>query len=85
MRHTFVSDNASGVHPEILAALVAANEGHAHGYGDDPWTRRLEARVRDVFGEDATVYPVFGGTGANVLALRALTRRVDAVGGRAGG
>ena len=79
MRHTFVSDNASGVHPEILAALVAANEGHAHGYGDDPWTRRLEARVRDVFGEDATVYPVFGGTGANVLALRALTRRVDAV------
>ncbi|MCU1553634.1 MAG: threonine aldolase, partial [Arthrobacter sp.] len=31
----FASDNYSGVHPEVLAALAAANEGHQVSYGED--------------------------------------------------
>lgn len=75
----FLSDNASGVHPRVLAALTAANEGHVPSYGADPLTAALEERARDVFGPDATIFPVFNGTGANVIAVQALLQRWDAV------
>ena len=38
LSHTFASDNTSGVHPDVMAALAAANTGHAIAYGDDAWT-----------------------------------------------
>jgi len=75
----FLSDNASGVHPKVLAAIAAANEGHVPSYGADPLTEALQERVRDVFGPDATIFPVFNGTGANVVAVQALLQRWDAV------
>ena len=34
----FASDNNSGAHPEVLAAIAAANEGHVVAYGDDDYT-----------------------------------------------
>ena len=76
---TFVSDNASGAHPALLAALVAANEGHALAYGDDPWTKRATALLRDLLGDQAEVLFTFGGTGANVTALHTLVGPGDAV------
>jgi threonine aldolase len=76
---TFASDNAAGVHPDVLAALLAANEGHALAYGDDDLTRRAEARFGEVFGADASVFFVQGGTAANVLALSAALRPYEAV------
>jgi threonine aldolase len=72
-RRGFASDNHAGVHPEVLAAIAAANEGHAGSYGADPWTARAEERFREHFGPVAQAYPVFNGTGANVLCLEALT------------
>ena len=45
----FCSDNASGAAPEILRALEAANDGWAMLYGEDDWTRRLQAQVQEVF------------------------------------
>ena len=75
----FASDNHAGALPEALAAIAAANEGHAHSYGDDDWTRRAEARFRAHFGEQARAFFVFNGTGANVVALRALCRPWEAV------
>lgn len=70
----FASDNNAGVHPEVLAALAEANDGHATAYGDDPWTARAEELLRGHFGERSVSYLVFNGTGANVLCLRALCR-----------
>ncbi|GAA1621964.1 threonine aldolase family protein [Georgenia ruanii] len=78
MTRGFLSDNSSGAHPAVLAALAAANEGHAPSYGADPITAALEERVRDLFGPHAQVFPVFNGTGANVLALKALLRPWEA-------
>jgi threonine aldolase len=75
----FASDNSAGVHPEVMAALAAANEGHAYAYGDDPWTEEAEAGLRELFGADAQVFLVFNGTGGNVLALQAATRPFHAV------
>ncbi len=77
--HTFASDNYSGVHPEILAALAAANGGHVGAYGNDPYTAHLQTLVKRHFGERAEAFPVFNGTGANVLALQACLPRWGAV------
>ena len=38
----FASDNYSGVHPEVLAAISAANGGHQVSYGEDAYTARLQ-------------------------------------------
>lgn len=69
----FNSDNCAGVHPEILAAIGAANGGHQPSYGGDVYTAHLQEVVRGHFGERAEAYPVFNGTGANVVGLRAMT------------
>ncbi|MCK0118420.1 beta-eliminating lyase-related protein [Isoptericola sp. S6320L] len=71
----FASDNYAGTHPEVLAAVAAANDGFAVAYGDDPWTARLDARVAEVFGPGALAYPLINGTGANVVSLMALSER----------
>src|SRR5215468_8996292 len=65
----FCSDNVTGVAPEIMAAITAANHGPAMGYGNDDITRRVEKLVREVFETDAAVFPVATGTAANALAL----------------
>ena len=67
------SDNAAGVAPEIMQAMVAANTGTAIAYGADALTAALEQRVREVFEHDsARVFPVTSGTAANALSLSAM-------------
>ncbi|HEV2813339.1 MAG TPA: aminotransferase class I/II-fold pyridoxal phosphate-dependent enzyme [Solirubrobacteraceae bacterium] len=73
----FGSDNHAGVLPEVLDAIAAANHGHAHSYGDDAWTERVRDRLRAELGGDA--FLVFNGTGANVVALRAMCRPWEGV------
>ena len=75
----FASDNYAGVHPEVLAAIVAANGGHQVAYGEDEYTMRLCDVLSDVFGHRVEVAPVLNGTGANVLALQACTQRWQSV------
>ena len=75
----FASDNHAGVHPEVMDAIAAANVGHAGAYGADPWTARAAERFREHFGAAAHAFPVFNGTGANVLCLEALTQRWQAI------
>ncbi len=79
MKRGFGSDNHSGVSPEVLEALAAANNEHALAYGDDEYTKRLEALYRDTFGPQARPYLVFNGTGANVLCIDAMCRSHEAV------
>jgi len=76
---SFASDNNAGVHPDVLRALAEANVGHVVGYGDDPTTRAMERAFRKEFGAGSAVFPVFNGTGANVLSLKALTNSHQAV------
>ena len=76
---SFASDNASGVHPEIMDALVVANHDHALAYGSDPWTERATQRFRELFNAPVEVCFVWGGTGANVVALQSLLAPWDAV------
>jgi threonine aldolase len=76
---SFASDNNAGIHPEILKAIAMVNQGHVVGYGADPYTAIMVNTFREHFGEDAEVFVVFNGTGANCLSLEALTRSYQAV------
>ena len=75
----FASDNFAGAHPEVLQALADANVGHQSAYGDDVVTARAADMIKDLFGSQATFYPVFNGTGANVVALQSVTDRWQSV------
>lgn len=57
-----------------MDAIVKANTDHAVGYGNDPWTGRAVELLKDVFGAGAEPFFVFNGTGANTVALQAVTR-----------
>jgi len=76
---SFASDNNAGVHPEVLKAIAAANQGHVVGYGDDPYTSSAVRQFKRHFGPDIEVFFVFNGTAANCLGLRALTNSYHAV------
>ena len=79
MKRGFGSDNHSGISPEVLQAIAGANDQHALAYGDDEWTLRLEHLFRQHFGDQARVYLVFNGTGANVINIDAMCRSHEAV------
>lgn len=79
MKHSFGSDNYSGIHPDILKAIAEANSGHMAAYGYDPVTAEAEEAVRRMLDCDSEVLFVFNGTGANVLALRSITRPYHSV------
>lgn len=71
----FASDNYASVHPEVLAAIAAVDGGHEPAYGSDAATAAFDAAVRATFGAHAVGFPVFNGTGANVVSLTALSPR----------
>jgi threonine aldolase len=76
---SFASDNNAGIHPKVLKAISAANQGHVVGYGDDPYTESALRKFRQHFGPDIDNFIVFNGTAANCLGLKALTESYHAV------
>jgi threonine aldolase len=75
----FASDNSATIHPAVLEAIAAINEGHTYGYGHDDYSAGVAARVAAEFGDDARAFFVFNGSAANVLSMRAACRPWDAV------
>lgn len=75
----FASDNYAGAHPEVIQAIIDANQGHQIAYGEDVYTARLQEVIRAHFGEQAEAFPVFNGTGANVTALTSVLPRWGAI------
>lgn len=78
-KKTFASDNYAGVHPEIMEALVRANQGHAASYGADAFTSAAIEKFKEHFGKNIEVYFVYNGTGANVLGLQSLTQSFHSI------
>jgi threonine aldolase len=75
----FASDNYAGAHPEVLEAIAAANGGHQIAYGEDVYTAELQKVAQQHFGGRAEAFPVFNGTGANVISLQSMLPRWGAV------
>jgi threonine aldolase len=78
-RYDFASDNTAPATPEAMAALNAANEGFASGYGTDHVSAKAADLVRAFLDADAEVRFVASGTAANAVALGALCRPFEAV------
>ena len=79
MERSFASDNSAGVHPDVFAAMERVNVGHQVAYGDDDVTAELSELIREHFGPTAEVFPVFNGTGANVVAMQSMAKPWEAV------
>jgi threonine aldolase len=73
MNYEFASDNTAPAAPEILAAVVDANQGHAFSYGADPWTTRLRDVARAAFDALVEIVPILSGKLANHLSLLSIT------------
>lgn len=73
------SDNHSGVHPQLLKAIININSGHSPAYGTDEYTMNVNQTLKSIFGRNCEPYFVFNGTAANVLCLSALTDSFDAI------
>lgn len=78
-RFDFASDNTAAICPQAWAALAEANADAEISYGDDKWTGRVVARVREIFETDCEVFLIFNGTAANALTLAHLCRSYHAV------
>jgi threonine aldolase len=76
---SFGSDNEAGMHPQVANAINKANVDHAHGYGDDRWTFQCIDTFQELFGRNAEVLLCWNGTGANVVALQAITPKYGSI------
>ena len=79
MARFFTSDNASGVCPEVMNALMEANAGHTGAYGNDDLTQEAISMVRQALGRPCEVFFVYNGTAANTLACKAVLRSIDSI------
>jgi len=61
-----------------MAAITAANVGHARSYGADRHTAALSELFKEQFGAEAEAFLVFNGTGANLACIDAVTRGHEA-------
>src|ERR1700692_2808810 len=68
----FTIANSFAAMPEMMQAMLRANDGPMPSYGDDPVTARLKERMTAFFGLDVSVFPVITGTAANALSLATL-------------
>ncbi|GKY86989.1 threonine aldolase family protein [Sinisalibacter aestuarii] len=76
----FASDNSGPVHPKVMAALTAANDGYAMPYGADDLMNALRRQMRELFeAPEAAIYLVATGTAANSLALATLSQPFETV------
>ncbi|WP_415714605.1 threonine aldolase family protein [Maridesulfovibrio sp.] len=76
---SFASDNYSGVHPEIMQAIMEANENHMSSYGADPVSAEAVKLFKNIFGEQAKSFFLTTGTATNTLILRHLCKSWNSV------
>jgi threonine aldolase len=72
-RVKFASDNVAGACPEVLEAIIKANEGDSTPYGNDQISKELQDKFSEIFEKEVIVFPTASGTAANALALSTMT------------
>ena len=77
--YQFGSDNHSGVHPDIMKAIISANKDYVVAYGNDTYTKRAINKFKEHFGDDIEVYFVYNGTAANILGLKNVTYSFNSI------
>ena len=72
-RVKFASDNVAGACPEVLDAIIKANDGDSTPYGNDQISTELQYKFSEIFEKEVIVFPTASGTAANALALSTMT------------
>ena len=72
-RVKFASDNVTGACPEVLDAILKANDGDRTPYGNDQISKSLQDKFSEIFEKEVVVFPTSSGTAANALALSTMT------------
>ena len=75
----FGSDNHSGVHPDIMKAIISANKDYTIAYGYDDYTKRALKKFEEHFGNNIEVFFVYNGTAANILGLKNVTNSYNSI------
>ncbi len=70
----FASDNWSGAHPAVSAALSTHGAGMAAAYGSSEIDKAVEQRFNEIFEREVAVFFVGTGTAANSLSFAAVNR-----------
>ncbi len=68
-RIKFASDNVAGACPEVLNAVIEANDGDSTPYGNDQISTELQDKFSEIFEKEVIVFPTASGTAANALAF----------------
>ena len=76
-RVKFASDNVAGACPEVLDAILKANDGDSTPYGNDPLSIKLQDKFSEIFEKEVIVFPTASGTAANALALSTMTHLME--------
>ena len=72
-RVQFASDNVTGACPEVLEAIIKANDGDRTPYGNDQISTDLQNKFSEIFEKKVIVFPTASGTASNALALSTMT------------
>ena len=73
-RVKFASDNVAGACPEVLDAILKANEGDSTPYGNDPISTELQDKFSEIFEKEVIVFPTASGQAPATLSEANLTR-----------
>jgi len=80
MKYSFLNDYSEGAHPKILAALVSSNMVQQTPYGDDDYSNKAKALIKNKIGnQNGDVFFVSGGTQANLIVISAALRSHESV------
>lgn len=80
MKYSFRNDYSEACHTQILEALAKNNHGQTDGYGEDPYSQKASALIKELSGQDkADVHFLTGGTQTNLVMLSAALRPHESV------
>ena len=60
-RVKFASDNVAGACPEVLDAIIKANDGDSTPYGNDQISTKLQDKFSEIFEKEVIVFPTASG------------------------
>lgn len=75
----FQSDNTAPVNPEVMQAILQANQASVGAYGNDPITSFVRKQFDDIFFCETTVFFTSTGTSSNAIALASLVPAYGAI------
>ncbi|MGI9579579.1 threonine aldolase family protein [Chryseobacterium sp. RRHN12] len=80
MKFSFKNDYSEGCHPAILQALLQYNLDQQAGYGEDEYSMRAKALIREIINnQHSDIYFVSGGTQANLIVISSILKPYQCV------